>query len=471
MKLRQPEIEIIHDNPFVNCKLNRGQYAEVLTKIIENQEEGFVLAINNEWGTGKTTFVRMWQKRLENSGFKTIYFNAWENDFESNPLIALISEFKRISDSKTNKTFETVMEKALPIAKKVVPSILKAITEKYIGKDFTQQIANEIIDGTSDLFEKEIDNHIEKKKSIEVFKVSLSEFVNESSPDKPLVFFIDELDRCRPTYAVNLLEQVKHIFSINNIVFVLSIDKIQLGNAIRGFYGSENINAEEYLRRFIELEYSIPEPDSEAFCKYLYSCLRFDDFFNSPLRSQFGTFQQDPNTFLQFTVLLFNSLKIQLRVQEKIMTHCRVALNLFKKESIVLPDVLLFLIFLKFLHKDVYKQIQLKTYTIQQIINGIERVLKNKYSEQDVDRLIFMEVFLTLVYANTIEKVTINNFIEFTEEGTLSKLLINTDLDNSKNKRNFVYYTQLFFEPRHRLTKLNIDYFINKIELTESFKK
>ena len=86
MNIKHNEIKIPSANPFVNCKLNREPYAKVLTEIVNSYADGFVLAINNDWGTGKTTFVKMWRQQLINEGFQTIYFNAWENDFNNNPL-------------------------------------------------------------------------------------------------------------------------------------------------------------------------------------------------------------------------------------------------------------------------------------------------------------------------------------------------------------------------------------------------
>ena len=74
---------------------------------------------------------------------------------------------------------------------------------------------------------------------------------------------------------------MKHFFSVPGIVFVLSIDKNHLASSVRGYYGSENINTDEYLRRFIDLEYSIPLPSNKTFCKYLYEYYAFNDFFSS----------------------------------------------------------------------------------------------------------------------------------------------------------------------------------------------
>ena len=76
-----------------------------------------------------------------------------------------------------------------------------------------------------------------------------------------------------------ILEKVKHFFSIPGIVFVLSIDKIQLGNAVRGFYGSEQLNADEYLRRFIDIEFRIPTPNAYDVSKYYYGYFKLKEFF------------------------------------------------------------------------------------------------------------------------------------------------------------------------------------------------
>ncbi|WP_431137922.1 P-loop NTPase fold protein, partial [Psychroserpens mesophilus] len=73
--------------------------------------------------------------------------------------------------------------------------------------------------GLTDVFENEVDEYQKKKKSISEFRQSLSEFIASTNKGKPLIFIVDELDRCRPNYAVSILEQIKHFFSVSNIVF------------------------------------------------------------------------------------------------------------------------------------------------------------------------------------------------------------------------------------------------------------
>jgi hypothetical protein len=101
---------------------------------------------------------------------------------------------------------------------------------------------------------------------------------------KPLVYMVDELDRCNPTFAVKVLERIKHLFDVPNVVFVLSIDKRQLACSVKGFYGSNEIDADEYLRRFIDVDYYLPKPDAELFCDYLYDYYEYDSFLKNENR-------------------------------------------------------------------------------------------------------------------------------------------------------------------------------------------
>jgi len=78
MKIKHNDLyipKLKNENPFQNCKLGRDIHAMNLTQIVKSFPDGFVLSINNEWGAGKTTFVKMWQQYLSNNGFKTVYFN------------------------------------------------------------------------------------------------------------------------------------------------------------------------------------------------------------------------------------------------------------------------------------------------------------------------------------------------------------------------------------------------------------
>jgi len=129
MKIRHSDIIIDENEPFKNCKLNRESYAHVLTNIIEVADSGFVLALNNEWGHGKSTFVKMWKRSLEIKGYETLYFNAWEADINDEPLVAILAEIKELTKEEDIPTFKKVVKHGSSIVKRILPDITKLVVE------------------------------------------------------------------------------------------------------------------------------------------------------------------------------------------------------------------------------------------------------------------------------------------------------------------------------------------------------
>lgn len=466
MKIRHKEITIEAGNPFANCKLDRKKYADILTEIINAHSEGFVLAINNKWGTGKSTFIQMWEQHLKDNNFQTVYFNAWENDFENNPLIALMGELKTLTKSATEPEFKSILKKAAIISKNIVPIVAQAVVDRYIeSKDIKDLIVN-ATEGLTDVFENDVNEYAEKKKSIADFRKELSHFIASTSNEKPLIFIIDELDRCRPNYAVSILEQIKHFFSVPNIVFVLSIDKIQLGNAVRGVYGSDKIDAEEYLRRFIDIEYSIPEPNKDIYQKYLYDYFDFDSFLEVEDRKQIGELKYDKKYFLEISDVLFSNSSITLRQLEKIFSHSRLSLRAFEKNMYLIPEVYLFLIFLKVLNEELYQDIKLKRFSIIDFQKKYLETVIHKLDEKTENLLIWLEAHLILYYSNYInDPYQKNKIYAYDPSSRENKLLINSIINNNKNDE----FLNILENTNRGRTSSSLDFghFLKKIDLTE----
>lgn len=467
IKHNDPEIPI--ENPFKNCKLDREKHADTLTTIIESYANGFVLALDGKWGAGKTTFVKMWKQKLENKDFKTIYFNAWENDFANEPLTALLGELQSIVGDKKEK-YNSLVKKGATIAKSVLPALAKGVITKYMEAGVALDVIKESLDAATDILEKEADEYLNKKQSLTEFKTELEEYIKETCGEKPLIFFIDELDRCRPDYAVEVLEKVKHFFSVEGIVFVLSIDKTQLGHSIQGYYGSDKIDSTEYLRRFIDLEYQLPEPKPELFCNYLYNYYRFDIFFDSEERKNINILQSERNDFILFSRSIFDQYKYSLRQQEKIFAYTRLVLKSFEKNSYSFPTVFFLLIHLKTFNIDLYNEIKSKQLTIQDLVNKIENELQSILTaNEDTQLLPFVraEAYLIFFY---------NNCLSYKAKGPLT--MENGDEKNltftSKSKPKELLRFLLYFKSNNHevwnLEDIEIDYLINKIDLLDSLK-
>ena len=96
MKLTRPPLTIKADEGFSSSDIfERKDFGERLAKVIENSEENIVLALDAQWGEGKSTFVKMWKGHIEyhrEKKFKSIYFDAFANDYQKEPFLALASE-------------------------------------------------------------------------------------------------------------------------------------------------------------------------------------------------------------------------------------------------------------------------------------------------------------------------------------------------------------------------------------------
>lgn len=462
MNIKHIDIEIPEDKPFQNCKLKREHYADVLTDIINAFPEGFVLAINNEWGTGKTTFVKMWQQQLNNKGFKTLYFNAWENDFDSAPLVAIMSELKQIAPKQ--KLPKKLLEHGAILTKHILPGLIKAAAEKYIDtKVFTESIEN-VLSAATEILEKEVDEFNNKKKQLEDFKTVLCEFVKKQGNDNPVIFIIDELDRCKPDYAVETLEKIKHFFSVEGIVFILSLDKKQLANSVRGYYGSDLIDADEYLRRIIDIEYSIPAPDINLFTRYLYDYYDFNSFFTSDQRWKYSELQQDRSQFLEFANELFIENNLSLRQQIKIFSHSRIVIKSFKSESYIFPELLIFLVFLRIIHQNIYFKIQNKQFrNLQELIDEIEPNLPVLHLRDNRFSLM-VEARLICMY-NSFYSRESKLFLSNKETPEEKELAFKSGIDDTENNREF--RTCIDWVLNERTNSIKLDYLLNKIDLIE----
>jgi predicted KAP-like P-loop ATPase len=261
MKYKLAPIEIPTDDPFQFDALDRRPSVEALSLLIDELQGPFVLAIDSPWGTGKTIFVQLLQSVLKGKGFTCLYFNSWETDFSTDPMVAFLGELGKLvandikKESGFTKHFQKAKKIATLLAKKAIPVAGKVVTAGVLDlESFTEKT---IADYVSSSISDAVDAYAAERSLIDEFHTSLSQAIaklNEEGKKPQVIIFVDELDRCRPTYAVDLLERIKHLFNINNVIFVISLDKQQLHVSLGAVYGRD-INSEEYLRRFIDLEY------------------------------------------------------------------------------------------------------------------------------------------------------------------------------------------------------------------------
>ena len=259
LKIVEPDVD--PDEPWRDDVLGRKEIADRLTSIIRGQEAPFVISLDGRWGTGKTFLLKRWRQALQNDGFQAIYFNAWEDDFCDDPLLAIIGQLsEHFKAGKLGVIARGLGNIALPI-----------LTSRLTGVAFKAR------DLKPDNLLSDYRKQRETKEKVSERLAQLAAKVRETT-GQPLVFIIDELDRCRPTFAIELLERVKHIFDVENIVFVFGLNRSELTESLQSVYGE--IDAGEYLRRFFDMEFVLPDADPGQFCTHLVAKFRLSPFFS-----------------------------------------------------------------------------------------------------------------------------------------------------------------------------------------------
>ena len=302
LKLKLPEPEISATQPWSDDALNRKDIADRLTNLIRTQTAPFVISIDGHWGTGKTFMLKRWQQDLENQGFQAIYFNAWEDDFCDDPLLAIIGQLSEHFNDNSN--FRSIVDRVVRIAKPLIRKNALGVLNRATG--LTLDVEQ---DDQRDYLQEYLEQRATKDELIKLLQ-ELSQSVVDVT-EHPLVFIIDELDRCRPTFAIELLERVKHIFGVPNMVFVCGINRDELCNSLQSIYGE--IDADVYLRRFFDMEFTLPEADAEAFCRHLFEKFGVREFFvwlgqetrlNIPLRNFARVADQYPRLWMHLDLSL-----------------------------------------------------------------------------------------------------------------------------------------------------------------------
>lgn len=392
MLLKVREIEINPTDPFENDYLNRQDSADVLTQFVTSVTDPMVICIDAPWGQGKTTFLKMWKQHLENNNIPTLYFNAWENDFSDDALVSLIGEISSAIDEITktgDKTqvriyLEKVKKFGINFIKRSIPAAAKIATAGAIDFD---TITEQTLSSFSELIAKEQLEKYEKSKStLTEFRKALSVLASSiTNPDdpKPLVFIIDELDRCRPNFSIEILEKAKHFFNVENIVFVLAADKTQLGHSIKAIYGSE-LNVNGYLRRFIDFDYVLPPPEKGIFVKALFRKFSFNEYFAGKTRSNV---RYEGEHALTMLTDLFELYRLTLREQEHCCSLLSLAIRTTPDNYKLHPLLLCFLIVLKVKEPDMYKSFINEDISSYELLNylinkeGAEKLLDSHYGK------------------------------------------------------------------------------------------
>lgn len=293
----------------------RQDEAQLLISYIESiggrlfqreDKKAYTIAVDAPYGYGKSFFLR---RLADNIGINhpVAFIDAWADDLSDEPLTALVATLQdalrpHMDSPDVEDQVKTFIRKAGGVAKYAALGALRrgaslAITATAVSAietvmtssgeleqdklaDQAGEMGADIVDSAEkvialvnadSLMDKRIAQFNQGKAAISEMKVSLGRVISSlesSGKVAPVVIVIDELDRCRPTYAVKLLEEIKHLFDVPGLVFILAMHGKQLAHSVSGAYGP-NFDGRSYLSRFIDREYALAEPDLEPLLVHL----------------------------------------------------------------------------------------------------------------------------------------------------------------------------------------------------------
>jgi hypothetical protein len=273
-------------------------YTFILNRMKERKLAGrsgsYVMNVDAEWGQGKSFFMERFYQQVVALNHPAVFINAWRDDFSDDPFTSVLSEFSIYIDEFVNKdansksqiakTFETVKKNAGKIMWIGAKGVAGKLVERAIGdakeelaallsesepliSDVADAGSKAFVDAATHVIDEFADKQIEEfngaKKSIINFEKNLGDIIamlDQDGKEMPFFIFVDELDRCRPTYAILMLERIKHLFDIDNVVFLIATDTNQLSEAIKAVYG-QGFGSRKYLGRFFNRPYVLPAPD------------------------------------------------------------------------------------------------------------------------------------------------------------------------------------------------------------------
>ncbi|MDP1770785.1 MAG: P-loop NTPase fold protein [Methylobacter sp.] len=268
MKLTVPKVNILEDegfSPEADIFL-RKDFGERLASLVEKSNGNIVIALDAKWGEGKSTFIKMWQGYIEHkrdNKIKSIYFDAFANDYQKDPFLTLAAEMYELVKNKPQEKTDEFKTKAGNAVKSLARGAIKITVRAVSGGILDGSIVDSAEKDISDLLADQVDEIIaDKLQNTTKDRLAISQFREyleklSAEEGRPIVFIVDELDRCRPDFALELVEQIKHLFSVPGITFLLVMNRMQLQESIKARYGS-GVEATLYLQKFVNLWLSLP---------------------------------------------------------------------------------------------------------------------------------------------------------------------------------------------------------------------
>lgn len=354
----------------------RDAFAGGLLSLFSNSQDPLVVALDEKWGAGKTVFARRLAKKAEGDGHIVVYFDAFKRDYDPDVFIALTADLlAKIPKVKQQKSLKENAKNVGKIFGRVlVKGTVRAITAGAVKASDLDEAVSETASDIGDVAEAELDKIIDErlssaKKEEEAFSKFRESLIalaggaaGSEEKQKPIIFIVDELDRCRPDYALDVLETIKHFFSVSGVHFLLVCDFGQLVASVKARYGLA-IESEIYLEKFIDARVSFPiQEQSErrnSIAAFVQSSMR-----GMPDDGEKGSHWQG---MADFITSIAPHKNYSLRRIEKILTQFSLCMAFTRPNQLRLGAVVFVLCDLKISNRELFQKSKNGTLTFMEL--------------------------------------------------------------------------------------------------------
>lgn len=329
--------------------LNRKEFIENICKVIDaisQSKKGCCFAINGAWGSGKSFVLKRIEEQLRaiqleetnTERYLVFHYDCWKYDYYEEPIIAIIAAMLDVTEKEIDllpKNIRDSISLSWNTVKATLMEILKELCKNKIGINLVEVAQNVLNQADTDR-EIPFDELYGFKKALEKTR----EGIRKIAEEKTVIIVVDELDRCLPIYTIKVLERLHHIFAdIENVIVIIAMDKKQVEHIVGRIYGTDDIDTDRYLRKFISFEFSLEKGKAtDYFDKYKSYAALFN--VNENEQHEIDKFFSDITT------------GIDIRTQEKIFNKAETMYilvndNLIVDSSIMVFEILLLVLFEK----------------------------------------------------------------------------------------------------------------------------
>lgn len=395
---------------------SKRELASRLTRLYANLDHGTVSILDGRWGVGKTVFARQWKQELSQNGIACIYFDAFAADYVESPFRAVAAAFvraaksARANDEKTYAKFLSATAKAAKaIAAPSAKMAVKAVTLGLVGsaeiaefKDVAEAAASGLGDISEEAVKSLLEEQVEDEAHFEALRTSLaalpkllSKTLNDSAGDEvktekkcdTLVVIIDELDRCRPDFALGVLEVLKHFFRADHVHFVLVTNLEHLHLSVRKRYGVGRA-AGEYIQKFYD--FIIPFESPQGFSSLTVAGAYTRRLLEAMLH---GAETNDGRYLIDEVAEMVSAYNLTLRQAQRVSANVVLAQIDFQKR-IYRPGILIALMaIIKALEPRLFSDIKMKKIDSDRVVNFVKKA--KWQSDYKSERLISLIIYHT----------------------------------------------------------------------------